>query len=141
MSLGGEIIALEGDLGTGKTCLTQGIGKGLGIKVPITSPTFVLVNEYEGRLALYHLDMYRVSNHREALDFGVMEYLHTATVCVIEWAERIASILPKAHIWITMEHMDDDLRQITIEAKGQRYCRMLERLKELDLEADGTGED
>ena len=93
--VGGEIFALHGVLGAGKTQLAKGLARGLGYRGDVTSPTFTIVHEYRGgRLPLYHIDLYRIQGEREAIDMGLEEYLPSDGVTVIEWPERIASILP-----------------------------------------------
>jgi tRNA threonylcarbamoyladenosine biosynthesis protein TsaE len=99
----GAVIALHGDLGAGKTCFAQGLAEALGIQRPVSSPTFTLISEYQGRLKLNHIDLYRIHNVQEALNLGIDEYLHGEGVTVIEWAERIAPILPEHTIHIRME--------------------------------------
>jgi tRNA threonylcarbamoyladenosine biosynthesis protein TsaE len=98
----GTVIALHGDLGAGKTCFTQGLAAALGIDRPVSSPTFTLISEYQGRLKLNHIDLYRIRNVQEALNLGLDEYLHGQGVTVIEWAERVASILPERTIHVSM---------------------------------------
>lgn len=91
----GEILALIGDLGTGKTTLTKSIAEGIGVKEDITSPTFNIVNEYHsGRLPLYHFDVYRLDSGADLIDIGAEEYFDAGGVCIIEWADRVAEILP-----------------------------------------------
>ena len=93
--VGGEIFALHGVLGAGKTQLAKGLARGLGFRGDVTSPTFTIVHEYlGGRLPMYHIDLYRIQNEKEAIDIGLEEYLPSDGVTVIEWPERIASILP-----------------------------------------------
>ena len=93
--VGGEVFALHGVLGAGKTQLAKGIARGLGFHGDVTSPTFTIVHEYRGgRLPLYHIDLYRIRNEKEAIDIGLDEYLPSDGVTVIEWPERIASLLP-----------------------------------------------
>jgi len=93
--VGGEIFALSGVLGAGKTQLVKGLARGLGYPGEVTSPTFTLVNEYRGgRLPLYHIDLYRIGTEKEAVAFGIEEYLPSAGVTVVEWPERIVSLLP-----------------------------------------------
>jgi tRNA threonylcarbamoyladenosine biosynthesis protein TsaE len=93
--VGGEIFALHGVLGAGKTQLAKGLARGLGYHGDVTSPTFTIVHEYRGgRLPMYHIDLYRIRNEKEAIDIGLEEYLPGDGVTVIEWPERIASILP-----------------------------------------------
>jgi tRNA threonylcarbamoyladenosine biosynthesis protein TsaE len=92
---GGEIIALHGVLGAGKTQLVKGLARGLGFRGDVTSPTFTIVHEYRGgRLPIYHLDLYRIRDEKEAVDIGLEEYLPGDGITVVEWPERIASILP-----------------------------------------------
>lgn len=120
----GDVIWLSGDLGTGKTALTNGIAKALGIDAYITSPTFNLVNEYEGRLPLYHFDVYRIADSEEMFDIGFDEYLNNGGVTVIEWGEQISEILPADIIRVTIEknlQKGLDVREITIEFIGSRY--------------------
>ena len=126
---GGEIIALQGELGSGKTRWVQGVGQGLEVKQHVTSPTFTLVNEYPGRLTLYHIDLYRINQPSEALAFGVEDYLYGNGVCLIEWAERVAEILPPDHMWITFYYLDDTKRRITMQAAGDRYQKLIEDFK------------
>ena len=93
--VGGEIFALSGVLGAGKTQLVKGLARGLGYPGEVTSPTFTLVHEYVGgRLTLYHIDLYRINNEKEAVAFGVEEYLPGAGVTILEWPERVATLLP-----------------------------------------------
>ncbi len=122
---GGEIIGLQGTLGTGKTRWVQGMGQGLKVTVPITSPTFTLVNEYSGRLPLYHIDLYRIVEISEALNFGLEDYLYGQGVCVIEWAERVKTVLPAEYLWITFHHLDETKRRITIRASGKHHRQLL----------------
>lgn len=120
----GDVIWLSGDLGTGKTALTNGIAKALGIDAYITSPTFNLINEYEGRLPLYHFDVYRIADSEEMFDIGFDEYLNNGGVTVIEWGEQISEILPSDIIRVTIEknlQKGLDVREITIEFIGSRY--------------------
>jgi len=131
LAQGGEVIALQGTLGTGKTRWAQGIGLGLQVLTPITSPTFTLVNEYQGRLRLYHIDLYRISEAREALEFGLDEYMAGDGVCVIEWAERALGALPQDHLWITLHHLDDNKRRVTMCAHGEYHRRLLQEFQQV----------
>ena len=126
---GGEAIALQGELGTGKTRWVQGVGQGLQLDQNVTSPTFTLVNEYPGRLTLYHIDLYRINQAAEALAFGLEDYLYGNGVCLIEWAERVVEILPRDRLWITFHHLDDSKRRITMQAAGDRYQELIEDFK------------
>ncbi|AGX41589.1 tRNA (adenosine(37)-N6)-threonylcarbamoyltransferase complex ATPase subunit type 1 TsaE [Clostridium saccharobutylicum] len=121
----GDIICLTGDLGTGKTHITKGIAKGLGIDETITSPTFTIVNEYDsGRLKLNHFDVYRVSDPDEVYAIGFDDYIFSDAVSVIEWANYIEEILPKdlLHIYIEKDlAKGEDYRKIILTPYGERY--------------------
>lgn len=112
----GDIILLTGELGAGKTCLTQGIALGLGVEGYVRSPTFVLMTRHQGRLTLHHVDLYRMDSAAEAWDLGLDEQLFGEGICVIEWAERASEIFPQDCLWIDLEYgKDSDLREIIIE--------------------------
>ncbi|MGY0374400.1 tRNA (adenosine(37)-N6)-threonylcarbamoyltransferase complex ATPase subunit type 1 TsaE [Clostridium sp. JNZ J1-5] len=120
----GDIICLIGDLGTGKTHITKGIATGLGIQDHITSPTFNIVNEYNGRHKLYHFDVYRVNDPDEIEAIGFDEYIFGDGVTIIEWANYIGELIPKEHIKITIEKLPDkgeNFRKIDIQFNGSRY--------------------
>lgn len=126
----GDIICLEGELGVGKTCLIQGIGRGMGIRERITSPSFTLIREYRGQagcLRLYHIDLYRIEGAKEAFLLGLDDYLYGGGVCAIEWAERARGLLPQECLWITLRHLGERKRSLTLEARGQRYRELLAR--------------
>ena len=111
----GDVIALSGELGAGKTALVKGIARGLGIAVEVTSPTFTLIHEYSGgRLALYHIDLYRIDSVPQALAIGIEDYLNGTGVTVIEWAERIASLLPPHTTRIRIESLGENTRRIEV---------------------------
>ncbi|MBP5164302.1 MAG: tRNA (adenosine(37)-N6)-threonylcarbamoyltransferase complex ATPase subunit type 1 TsaE [Lachnospiraceae bacterium] len=115
----GSIYTLSGDLGAGKTVFAKGFAKGLGISSPVTSPTFTLVNEYhEGRLPLFHFDVYRLGEAEELYDTGFFDYLSRGGVCLIEWAERVEEIIPKPYFSIVIEKdlsRGEDFRSITLK--------------------------
>ena len=111
----GDIIALTGDLGTGKTALTKYIAEGLGIKEDVISPTFTIVREYRsGRIPLYHFDVYRLSGTEEFLDTGAEDYLADEGLSVIEWADIVADALPSDALLVQLEYADGDARRITV---------------------------
>jgi tRNA threonylcarbamoyladenosine biosynthesis protein TsaE len=126
----GDIYLLIGDLGAGKTCLTQGIAYGLDIQEYTLSPSFVIMRELHGRLSLYHMDFYRLDNIAEISDLGLDDYLFGKGVCVIEWANKGLTVLPEDHLVIKIEYLSDNERSFTIEPKGNRYVRMLTQLKD-----------
>lgn len=113
----GTVLAYRGDLGMGKTAFTRGLAKGLGITGRVTSPTFTIVNEYDGRIPLFHFDMYRLENADALFDIGWEDYLGRGGVCAVEWSERVSDALPPDTLWVTLSrHPDhDDWRVITIE--------------------------
>lgn len=125
----GDILALSGELGSGKTCFTGGLAGGLGVdeKYRITSPTFTLINEYPAKYNLYHFDVYRIKNYSEFEDLGYEEYFCGKGVVVIEWAEKISSILPADTISVNFEYLEENGRRIIM--KGP-----YERLKELTID-------
>lgn len=125
-----DIILLDGDLGAGKTTFTKGLALGLGIKKNVKSPTFTIVREYhEGRLPLYHMDVYRLED-ASADDIGLDEYFNGDGVSVVEWSQFIDDELPNEYliIHIIKDEQNDDQRKIVIEAKGERYQELLAEL-------------
>jgi tRNA threonylcarbamoyladenosine biosynthesis protein TsaE len=125
----GDVILLVGRLGSGKTCLAQGIAWGLGIAEYATSPSFVLIREYQGRFPLYHIDFYRLDRVEEVVDLGLEDYLCGEGVCVVEWAEKALGVLPQEHLLIELEHLSENERQFHLEGKGERYQGLLMELK------------
>ena len=111
----GTVIAYRGDLGAGKTAFTRGLARGLGITDPVTSPTYTIVNEYlGGRMPLFHFDMYRLTSSDDLWDIGWEDYLDRNGVCAVEWSENVEDAMEDA-IYITIEKLGEDTRQITIE--------------------------
>jgi tRNA threonylcarbamoyladenosine biosynthesis protein TsaE len=110
----GAVVALTGELGAGKTCFVQGLVRGLDVARPATSPTFVLVNEYRGRLAVHHVDLYRVEGLAAIEDLGVPELLAGDGVTVVEWADKLGPLLPADAIRVHIEGVGDEPRRITI---------------------------
>ncbi len=128
LACGGEIICLVGDLGAGKTLLTQGIAEGLSVQGYVNSPTFTIVCEYEGRLPLYHMDLYRLDDPQMLEDIGFEEYLSEDGVTVIEWAEKAGSWMPKECLLIRIERIegpDSNRRYFGMTGIGQKHIRML----------------
>ncbi|MBG9587362.1 tRNA (adenosine(37)-N6)-threonylcarbamoyltransferase complex ATPase subunit type 1 TsaE [Cytobacillus firmus] len=115
----GDVLALEGDLGAGKTTFTKGLAKGLNITRNVNSPTFTIIKEYHGRLPLYHMDVYRVEDSFE--DLGFDEYFDGNGVTVVEWAHLVKEQLPEELLTIYLFHDDHDSRRLVLEPQGRRY--------------------
>jgi len=130
-ALPGDVYLLAGELGAGKTCLTQGIAWGLGIEEYALSPSFVIMRDLHGRLPLYHIDLYRLDRIEESMDLGLDDYLYGEGVCVVEWAEKALSILPEKHLLIRIEYLSDTDRSFKIESSGERYLELAEQLMKL----------
>ncbi len=120
---------LVGNLGAGKTCLTQGIAWGLGINEYTLSPSFVIMRELYGRMPLYHIDLYRLENLEESLDLGLDDYFYGKGLCVVEWADRTLSILPPEHLLIRIDYLEDDRRRLSLEPSGGRYAALVKQLE------------
>ncbi len=130
----GMIILLRGDLGTGKTVLTRGIARGLGIEEPVTSPTYTLIHQYSGRLPLHHFDIYRLSDAEEMYDLGYEELFYGQGVSVVEWPERMEDLGPDQYLEITIEKRsidDEDQRVIRIVSQGEAYEKFEKELMNL----------
>ncbi|HSH35473.1 tRNA (adenosine(37)-N6)-threonylcarbamoyltransferase complex ATPase subunit type 1 TsaE [Schnuerera sp.] len=126
---GGDILSLTGDLGAGKTTLTKSIGIGLGVSDYITSPTFTLINEYKGRTWLYHFDVYRLEDEEDLLDLGYEDYFYSNGVTIVEWGNKIESILPENRININIEKGKElNKRIITISGQGENYEKIVKEL-------------
>jgi tRNA threonylcarbamoyladenosine biosynthesis protein TsaE len=110
----GDVVALTGELGAGKTCFTQGLARGLGVTGRVVSPTFVLVNEYRGRLPVHHVDAYRTESLTELLDLGLDELFSGDGVTVVEWADKLLPLLPARAIHVHIEGVGDEPRIVTI---------------------------
>ena len=110
----GDVVALTGALGAGKTCFTQGLARGLGARGRVVSPTFVLVNEYQGRLPVHHVDAYRTASLTELLDLGLDELFGGDGVTIVEWADKLAPLLPAHTIHVHIDGVGDEPRRIVI---------------------------
>ena len=133
LALPGDIFLLVGRLGTGKTCLTQGIAWGLNIKEHALSPSFVIMRELYGRLPLYHIDLFRLDHVEEIEELGLDDYLYGKGVCVVEWAEKGLSVLPTEHLLIQIDYLSDTERSFRLKPRGKRYLELLTQLKPLSL--------
>jgi tRNA threonylcarbamoyladenosine biosynthesis protein TsaE len=125
----GDVIALSGDLGAGKTCFVQGAAAALGVSERVTSPSFILVKEYEGRLPILHLDVYRLNNLQELTDLGYEEFLDPSWVVFVEWGDAIGPLLPASYLEIVIRRGSDEDRLIDLHARGTGWDR---RLRELE---------
>ena len=110
----GLVVALFGTLGSGKTCLTQGICFSLGVKDFVVSPSFVLINEYQGKYKVYHIDLFRLENLSEIINLGYEEYFYGDGVCIVEWAEKASALLPEKRIEIHLKILSESEREIRI---------------------------
>ena len=111
-----DVVALIGPLGAGKTTLIQGIAEGIGVKDYVTSPTFIIINEYQGRFPFYHVDLYRLEKLSEIEDLGIEEYFNRGGVCVIEWAEKLKELLPKKAEKIEIEVVSETERKLCVSS-------------------------
>lgn len=117
---GGTVIAYRGGLGMGKTAFTRGLAKGLGYTGRVTSPTFTIVNEYSGKIPLFHFDMYRLPDSDALFDIGWEDYLDRGGVCAVEWSENVSDALPEDTLWVTIARgTEDSDRIITLEGGVQ----------------------
>ena len=127
----GDVVGLVGALGSGKTWFTKGIALGLGVspKNVVTSPSFTLVNEYDGEVPFYHIDIYRLGSLSDFLSAGLEEFLHQGGVCAMEWAERWPEILPENKINVELVIVDDHRREITLSGNHPRAEKIIAALR------------
>lgn len=111
----GDVVALYGELGSGKTCFIQGLVRGVGVTTPATSPTFVLINEYRGHLPVHHVDAYRTGSLSELMELGLLDLMGGDGVTLIEWADRAEPLLPPRAVRVRLEGVGDEPRAITID--------------------------
>jgi tRNA threonylcarbamoyladenosine biosynthesis protein TsaE len=127
----GDTLCLYGDLGSGKTNFAYGIARGLNVQDQyITSPTFTFVNEYQGRVPFYHIDLYRLDNPGELENIGFKEYVESDGVTVIEWAEKAEDDLPEERMSVYLSYVDDKSRELGFLPEGERYQKLMEELKQ-----------
>ncbi|MBI4288916.1 MAG: tRNA (adenosine(37)-N6)-threonylcarbamoyltransferase complex ATPase subunit type 1 TsaE [Chloroflexi bacterium] len=136
----GDVFLLVGQLGAGKTCLVQGLARGLGVSDYVASPSFVLMREYKGRLPLYHVDLYRLENPAEIADLGLDDYFYGNGVSVVEWADRALQLFPPQHLLIEISVVSARRRDITLKGIGPRHEDLVSRVAEpLSRGSNGTG--
>jgi len=119
----GMVIAMRGDLGAGKTAFVRGLARGMGLRARVTSPTFAIVNEYLGEIPLYHFDMYRLTSAEDLFDIGWEDYIRSGGVCVVEWSEIVEEAIPEDAVSVTIRHMGETEREITIEGLEEGDCK------------------
>ena len=122
----GDLVCLWGELGAGKTQFAKGFGAGLGVADTITSPTFILMAEYDGRLPLFHLDLFRLADAADALSGGLVDDRQSDGVTIIEWPDRVADVLPAARLDVSLDGTGDDPRTISLTATDPSYGRYLD---------------
>ena len=127
----GDVVLLTGELGTGKTCLTQGILHGLGSHDLARSPTFVLISEHRGRMPLYHMDLYRVGSVEQTEELGIEEYLEGDGLTVVEWADNVPGIFPDDSLRIHIELVSEYERRLSFTAATDRFAGMLEAITQM----------
>ncbi len=125
----GDLICLHGDLGVGKTVFAKGFGAGLGVRDAITSPSFILMAEYEGRLPLFHLDLYRLHDAAEAFEGGLLDEREVDGVTLIEWADRLGAATPPSRLDVRIDGSGDEPRSIRLSATDERHRSYLEALR------------
>jgi tRNA threonylcarbamoyladenosine biosynthesis protein TsaE len=131
----GDVVALAGELGTGKTQFIKGLAAGVGVGKPtyISSPSFTLINEYPGKVSFYHIDLYRLRSEKEAEELGLEEYFQGEGITAIEWADKIPSFLPKEILWIHIQYTGKNTRSIEAIGKGKRYEELTKKFKISDF--------
>lgn len=118
----GSVVALYGDLGAGKTAFVRGLAQGLGIRESVSSPTFTIVNEYPGKIPLFHFDMYRLRDERELFDIGWEDYLDRGGVCALEWSERVEGAIGPEALRVALRRLDANRREIVISGGEGVQC-------------------
>jgi tRNA threonylcarbamoyladenosine biosynthesis protein TsaE len=143
LARGGEIIGLIGELGAGKTCFVRGVteGAGVGNKAWVRSPTFTLINEYQGRVPVYHIDLYRIgNNHADIEGLNLREYLYADGISLIEWFEYLPATEVDEYLELKIAHASATARELTFSAHGERYERLLQELKKMVSQRSGSRE-
>ncbi len=122
----GDLLCLYGDLGAGKTVLARGVGLGLGVVETVISPSFILMAEYEGRLPLFHLDLYRLGDAADVVDGGLLDERQSSGVTVVEWAERLGTALPPSRLDVRIDDVADGSRRVELIPSDARHARFVE---------------
>jgi tRNA threonylcarbamoyladenosine biosynthesis protein TsaE len=127
----GDVVALVGELGAGKTQLIKGLAAGVGVKKTtyLSSPSFTLINEYSGKVPFYHVDLFRLNSEREAGELGLEEYFQGEGITAIEWADKIPSLLPEEILWIEIHYAGENARSLEIIGKGKRHLNLVNQIQ------------
>ncbi len=139
VALPGDLICLWGELGAGKTVVAKGFGAGLGVVATISSPTFVLMAEYDGRLPLFHLDLYRLADAADVLGGGLLDERQAAGITLVEWPDRLGSALPDERLDVQIDGSGDDTRRITLTTQSSELARYIAAANGLDTVLDAPG--
>jgi tRNA threonylcarbamoyladenosine biosynthesis protein TsaE len=133
--LAGDVVALVGELGAGKTQFIKGLAAGVGIEnsAYISSPSFTLIHEYPGEIPFYHIDLFRLRREQEAEELGLEEYIHGMGITAIEWADKIFSLLPEELLFISILYIDKNIRSLEIAGKGKRYEDLVDQVRGSDV--------
>jgi tRNA threonylcarbamoyladenosine biosynthesis protein TsaE len=126
----GDILLLVGDLGSGKTRWAQGVCHGLKVADLVNSPTFTLVNEYQGRLPVFHIDLYRIADSSELSTFGLEDYLYGSGVSLIEWGNRAGDLLPSSYLTVELYFLEETKRRVVLQPQGERFLKVLAEFKQ-----------
>jgi tRNA threonylcarbamoyladenosine biosynthesis protein TsaE len=131
----GDVVALVGDLGTGKTQFIKGLAEGVGVgkATYVSSPSFTLINEYQGRIPLYHIDLFRLESEKEVEGLGLEEYIHGNGITAIEWADKIPSLLPEELLWVKIIYTGKNTRSIEIIPRGKRYEQLMKKMSDFGI--------
>lgn len=128
----GDVVCVNGELGTGKTHFTKGIARGLGIEREVTSPSYTILQIYEGRIPLYHFDLYRMETADELLDLGFAEFIYGQGACIVEWADKFSANMPAERLTVILEYGREAAeRSIKLEAAGRRHQFLLEEMQKI----------
>jgi len=128
----GDVVCVIGELGTGKTHFAKGIARGLGIERDVTSPSYTILQIYEGRIPLYHFDLYRMETADELFDIGFDEFIYGRGACIVEWADRFLAYMPQERLTVSLEYGRDAAeRSVKVEAAGRRYQLLLEEMQKI----------